>query len=103
MEQNKSREPSLRLQDGAVVLLSVAVIVSTLVLYHHLALGLTLSAGIMTIYRQLTRKNTRNALVLAVLWTVLATAVYTSMLQLILPTAILCLVCYAVWQKSQQN
>ena len=103
MEQNTASKLPFRPQDGAVALLSIAALLLSLLLYRHLALGLTFSAGIISIYLQLTWGDTSDATVLTVLWAVFAYVVYTAMLPVILLTAIICLLSYAVWRKSREN
>lgn len=103
MEQNKLRERSLRPQDGAVALLSAAGLTLPLLLYGHLLLGITLSAGIIIIYLQLTRGNTNDALVLTVLWAIFATGVYTQNILWILLSGNFCSICYAAWRKYVRN
>lgn len=92
-----------RLRDGSVALLSVTVLALTLILVRHLALGVTLSGAIISIYIQLTygkiQSNLRNTSVLVALWTVLATTVYTSTLEIIFLSAIICLAFYIVWKN----
>ena len=101
MTQTNLSESSHRLRDGSAVLLSLVALLSSLILVRHLSLGLTLFAGVMSTYLQVRRGDIRGASVLAGLWVVFATTVYTSQIPVVLLSAVVCLLFYTVWQRRR--
>jgi len=103
MKQYKLFEKDKRLQDSSVVLLSVVVLLLSTILIRRLLFGLTCAAGIISIYLTVRRQRTQDASVVAGLWAALATAVYTGIVEIVIPTAIVCFLSYIVWNNYKNQ
>ena len=103
MAQTNLPESRYRLRDGSAVLLSLVALLSALILVRHLFLGVTLFAGVISTYLQVRQGDIRGASVLAGLWVVFAATVYTSQIPVVLLSAVVCLLCYTVWQRLRGN
>lgn len=85
------------IQDGTIALLSIAVLGYSLLIIQQPLFGLTAAAGLSVSYATWKRKQMNDAVVLAILWSVLAGATWTAKLEFILPAVAVTALVYVGW------
>lgn len=89
------------LQDGIIALLLLGIIGYSFLETQEILFGFTVVAGLTISYTTGQRGNSERAVVLAVLWGVLAGATWTARLEVILPSIAGTAIVYLLWTSIQ--